>query len=460
VVHAEELADLLRWCTALGPEPAELAAEVVVSAGWRWPDLANSPEELRGLTVQTFLRRRPSPPRGGRADEQLSPELRPVVAALDSLPALTRAVIMLSCLERLTRTEIAGIVDRPVSTVSREFERSLVTLGGDPYAVAATLRVLTWEPPDPLTVTRAVRRVGRQRARRRGWVRVVAVAAATGLIAAVTLSVTNRPAVEARPQGVWAFTSTVRPLPGWEVRRRVIGRDWEITFLRADTAASGRCSIAVGRAGTGDMMQIPDDATQVRISGRPGFYTARGLHDEPGPALAWRYADDAWTVVACTGVSEPERFLPTLARHVRFKTEPVLMPYRLVAPPRHYVVSSVAVGLVRDSTTIRLSRNDYPEGTLMITINYPASRPLYGVRFERTGISRYSYEGHAGVCKPFGQSHLCVRAEQPRGALGRSGAWHPSDFTQLDRIVNNLVVASSATDQTTWFDARDALDRG
>src|SRR5215204_6882978 len=164
-MHAEELADLLRWCTALGPEPAELAAEVVVSAGRRWPDLANSPEELRRLTVQTFLRGRPSPRLGGRADEHLSPELRPVAAALDSLPALARAVIMLSCLERLTRTEIAGIVDRPVSTVSREFERSLVTLGGDLYAVAATLEVLTWEPPNPLTVTRAVRRVGSARSK-------------------------------------------------------------------------------------------------------------------------------------------------------------------------------------------------------------------------------------------------------------------------------------------------------
>ena len=55
-VHADELADLLRWCAALSTDPADLAGAVMLAAGQRWSALVDSPADLRELTVRTFLR--------------------------------------------------------------------------------------------------------------------------------------------------------------------------------------------------------------------------------------------------------------------------------------------------------------------------------------------------------------------------------------------------------------------
>ena len=54
-VHADELADLLRWCAALSTNPADLAGAVLLAAGQRWSALVDSPADLRELTVTTFL---------------------------------------------------------------------------------------------------------------------------------------------------------------------------------------------------------------------------------------------------------------------------------------------------------------------------------------------------------------------------------------------------------------------
>ncbi|HET9301685.1 MAG TPA: hypothetical protein VFO20_02825, partial [Propionibacteriaceae bacterium] len=114
-----------------------------------------------------------------------------------------------------------------------------------------------------------------------------------------------------------------------------------------------------------------------------------------------------------------------------------------------------AKGLVSNSTVTRLSRNDYPEGQLHVSIRYPAGLPTYGVNYA-SSVSRYANGRHAAVCRPFGSSHICVRGElttpgriniaEQRGALA-----------VIDRIASNLEIAPSATDLTTWFDARDAL---
>lgn len=55
-MRADELADLLRWCSALSTDPADLAGAVVLAAGPRWSRLVDSPPDLRELTVRTFLR--------------------------------------------------------------------------------------------------------------------------------------------------------------------------------------------------------------------------------------------------------------------------------------------------------------------------------------------------------------------------------------------------------------------
>ena len=60
-MHADELADLLRWCTALSTDPADLAGAVLVAAGQRWSALVDSPADLRELTVRTFLQTTQAP---------------------------------------------------------------------------------------------------------------------------------------------------------------------------------------------------------------------------------------------------------------------------------------------------------------------------------------------------------------------------------------------------------------
>jgi hypothetical protein len=205
---------------------------------------------------------------------------------------------------------------------------------------------------------------------------------------------------------------------------------------------------------------MPQDAESVQISGRSGFFSERGWAGAPGPALAWEYAPQAWTTVECTGVTHAAHFLPDLARQVRFATEPVMLPYRMPATPRPYRVSWIVAGRVSNSAIVYLSRDDYPEGTLVISVNYPASLPLYGVRLDSGGVSRYKNREHVGVCRPFGDSHLCVRSEVPPVRAGLSSTWHRRSFSQLDSVFNNLVLADSATDRSSWFDARAALPIG
>jgi hypothetical protein len=98
-MHADELADLLRWCAALSTNSADLAGAVVLAAGPRWSQLVDSPADLRELTVHTFLRTsEPAEPPQRQGIQRIPDELRIVVAAYDQLPKLQRAVVMLSCL--------------------------------------------------------------------------------------------------------------------------------------------------------------------------------------------------------------------------------------------------------------------------------------------------------------------------------------------------------------------------
>jgi hypothetical protein len=271
-VHADELADLLRWCAALSTDPGDLAGVVMVAAGQRWSALVDSPADLRELTVRTFLQTAQAPDLAVRQGVNRVPEeLHTVVAAYDKLPKLQRAVLMLSYLEGITNTEIAGIVDRTAARVRLELDRGLAAIGGDPYSVRAALDITSWHPPAPADVTKAFQRHAKARARRRRRIGLVGVA--VGTVAAVLLSVSalHRTPVEPRQPGVWAFSHLVRPLPGWSVMGRTLERHWETTTLRADPPESGRCSVAVGTSGATWVRRLPRHPTKVRVGTRTAF---------------------------------------------------------------------------------------------------------------------------------------------------------------------------------------------
>jgi hypothetical protein len=171
--------------------------------------------------------------------------------------------------------------------------------------------------------------------------------------------------------------------------------------------------------------------------------------------LWWDYSDAALVIIECGDLAAPREVLPKLGNRVALVAEPILLPYRIRSVPRNYEVTSVVKGLVSHSTVAYLSRNDYPEGVLQISIRYPAGLPMYGVSYS-SFESRYANGRHAAVCRPFADSHICVRGElrtpgridiaAQRGALA-----------VIDRIASSLEVAPSATDTASWYDARQAL---
>ena len=455
-MHADELADLLRWCAALSTDPANLAGEVMDAAGQRWSALVDSPADLRELTVRTFLQTVQAPDLAVREGlERLPDELRTVLAGYDRLPKLQRAVLMLSYLEGITNAEIAGIVDRTAARVRLEGDRGLAAIGGDPYAVRATLDITSWHPPALADITRAFQRHAKAQARRRRQIGLVGVAVGTAAAVLLSVSAVHRTPIEPRQPGVWAFSHMVRPLPGWSVQGRTLERHWETTTLRSDPPESGRCSVAVGTSGATWVRQLPRHPTKVRVGTRTAFYTDRIWRSRGGAMLWWEYADSAMVIIECGNLTAPREALPKLAGRVALSGEPVLLPYRVRSTPSRYQVSSITKGLVSNSTVAYLTRNDYPEGLLQISIRYPASLPMYSVNYS-SSMSRYANGGHAGACRPFGDSHICVRADLPaRGSFNI--AKQPAVLAVLDRIAANLELAPSATDLDSWFDAREAL---
>jgi DNA-directed RNA polymerase specialized sigma24 family protein len=456
-VHADELADLLRWCAALSTDPADLAGLVLVAAGQRWSALVDSPADLRELTVRTFLQTSQAPGLASRKGiERIPEELRTVLVAYDRLPKLQRAVLMLSYLEGVTNTEIAGIVDRTVARARLELDHGLAAVGGDPYSVRAALDIATWQLVAPAEVTRAFQRHARTRARRRRRIGVAGVA--VGTVAAVLLSVSavHRPHIEPRQAGVWAFSHTVRPLPGWSIRSRTIEHHWETTILRTDSPHTGRCSVAVGSSGATWVRRLPRQPTKIRVGAtRSAFYADRVWRSGGGAMLWWEYSDAAFVIIECGNLAAPREVLPKLASRVVLSGEPILLPYRVRSAPSRYQVSSITEGFVSNSTVAYLTRNDYPEGLLQISIRYPASLPMYGVNYSSL-MPHYALGKYIAACRPFGDSHICVRADLPtRNFLNVTD--QPGVMAVLDRIVSNLELAPSATDLGVWFDAREAL---
>ena len=455
-MHADDLADLLRWCAALSIDPADLAGEVMVAAGQRWSALVDSPPDLRELTVRTFLQTAQAPDLAVREGlEHLPEELRTVVAAYDKLPKLQRAVLMLSYLEGITNAEIGGIVDRTAARVQLELDRGLAAIGWDPYSVRAALDITSWHLPTPADVTRAFQRHAKARAQRRRRIGLVGVAVGTVVAVLLSVSAVHRTPVEPRQPGVWAFSHMVRPLQGWSVQGRTLERHWETTTLNADPPESGRCSVAVGTSGASWVRRLPRHPTKVRVGTRAAFYADRVWRSRGGAMLWWEYADAALVIIECGNLTAPRVLLPKLAGRVVLSAEPVLLPYRVRSAPSRYQVSSVTKGLVSNSTVAYLTRNDYPEGLLQISIRYPASLPMYSVNYSSL-MSRYANGRHAASCRAFGDSHICVNADLPtRDAF--NVAQQPEVLAVLDRIASNLELAPSATDLDSWFDAREAL---
>jgi hypothetical protein len=457
-VVADDLTDLLRWCAALCEAPAELAAEVMLAAGHRWPALAESPEQLRELTVRTYLGSR----RQFRAAIASEPtaDLAAVQAAVAALPRLRRAVLVLFVLEHLTRVEIAAIVDRPASVVAREYEHVRILVGGDGYALAATLNMLTWRPVEVSEVQRIWRRRSTEVARDRRRHRVLAAVAtvAVALLIAVPTLVARQQPDQIRVQGQWVFSSQLRPVSGWLIDARTVTADWEYTSLRPTTpGVTGVCWIAIGAKGAAWIGTLPRVRKTVLVRGRPASL-GNTENNYTSNALSWRYADDALAVIECPGVADSEQLIVKLAGRLTFRTERILLPFRIHQLPTGYQVTSVTQHAPPDSAVVGVSRGDYPEGVLQFTISYrgPGLAGAPGKPIEVPAPTGVVSQWWTSACLPFGDSDICVEAKVP---LDDDGVPYSHGLVRslLQQTADQLQVASSQRDRGRWYDARDAI---
>ena len=465
----EELADLSRWCAALSEAPAELAADVLLAAGHHWPALAESPEQLRELTVRTYLggqrpswrrllqgiaRRPEAVPRPARPTPPLrrgaQQDLAQAAEAIAGLPRLERAVLVLTLTERLTRTEIAAIVDRPHSIAARAFEHGRQATGLDTHVLAATLQWLSWQPIDPVEVRRQHRRRIAERSRRRWRHRALAGAAAITacLVVAVPTVLAWRQPDQVRTRGDWVWGSQLHPFGGWVVDARSITADWEYTWLHGP-ANTARCWIAIGARDAIWTGTLPRVRRSVLVRGRRAAL-GNTENGETSNALWWQYADDSMALIQCTGLDDADRLLVNLAGRLTFRSERVLLPFRIRALPQGYEVASVTEYQSPERTSVYVTRTDYPEGILQFTISYRPADPVGAAPVVATSVRR------AASCRPFGDFQVCVEARVP---LDDTGAPYVEGLVGklLDQTADDLLLASSQHDRGHWYDARHAI---
>ena len=80
---------------------------------------------------------------------------------------------------------------------------------------------------------------------------------------------------------------------------------------------------------------------------------------------------------------------------------------------------------------------------------------MYAVN-NSASVLRYANGRHAAVCRPFGDSHVCVRGDlSSPGSIDITAQRGALDV--IDRIASNLELAASPTDLASWFDARRGL---
>jgi hypothetical protein len=254
------------------------------------------------------------------------------------------------------------------------------------------------------------------------------------------------------------YGSQFRPVSGWLVDARTITAEWEYTSLRpADASVTGACWIAIGAKGAAWIGTLPRVRKTVLVHGRPASL-GDIENNFASNALWWRYADDALAVIECPGVADSESLVVRLASRLTFRTERILIPFRIRDLPTGYQVTSITEHTRPDSTVVQLARGDYPEGVRPFTISYrgrgQASAP--GKPIEVPAPTGVVSQRWTSACLPFGDSGICVEAKLPVDDDGTPYS-HGSVGSLLQQTADQLQVAPSQRDRGRWYDARDAI---
>jgi hypothetical protein len=197
------------------------------------------------------------------------------------------------------------------------------------------------------------------------------------------------------------------------------------------------------------------EGTQVLVRGRPASL-GNTENNYTSNALWWRYADDSMAVIECPGVADSESVVVKIAGRLTFRTERMLIPFRIRELPTGYQVTSVTEHTRPDSTVVQVAHGDYPEGVLQFTISYrgPDQAGAPGKPIEVPAPTGVVSQRWASACLPFGHSGICVDAKMP---VDDDGVPNSHVRSLLQQTADQLQVAPSQRDRGRWYDARDAI---
>ncbi|HEY5821755.1 MAG TPA: hypothetical protein VIT20_07255 [Propionibacteriaceae bacterium] len=458
----DQLESLLATAMALTGSAAAASAlvgEVVVRARDRRVsvDLDDPGPGLRNLLVQRFVATRD--PKMAAADD--IDDAGGLSDRLVRLSRVQRAIAVLAWRDRLTHAEIAGILDRPVATVSRQLDEAHTGLGAEPYEVAAVLDQLAWSAPEPTTVRAEATAYGRRRraGRRRvaGLTTVLVAVVALGLTVP-TLIVPRLFPTYARTAGDWVYSFDLVLPPGYRIAYRYLTSDTDAAFVVRDGDREGGCSVAVGVAGD---VVVPTER-RVDVNGRRGYW---GTSEDGEVQLRWARGK-ATAAVTCDNGLPSEAQMLELARLVRFRESALLLPFRLDSLPVGLQVSAVGTSRLGgpaedDATTgLALGPADQDAGSAdgdgddQVYFEVPHARPEGDdVRSVRVGAveALLTSEGDQyTLCLPSGEAYGCFFTWNGDGS-GRG------QVRRLMDLASRTTLTADLDDRSTWWNARDAM---
>lgn len=449
----DEVPDLLALAMALtgrGASAADLVGQVLAPTQRARRGADFTARALRNQVLQRFVERRAS--LLDPAEPDLPNELAPIAHALDRLPPLQRAAVVLSYRERATLAETAGVLDRPAASVERSLAAAATIVDATPFEVAATLDALAWRCPDPETVRPAIRRHERRlrtrRRRVRGLVGAVAVAAAAAVV--VPTVVIPRQSVDVRNPQEWVLGFDPRAPAGWVVSSRFLQPKSETVEL---TRSGSSASCQITARASASPAALPTFYRTAKVRGRPGGFANSSDHDG-NLDLVWAYAPGAQASISCSDVAEPEKVLLQLARQVRFQRQPLKLPFALATLPAGYDLQFV--GHQEKVWAAVLGRRD--DWGLIVAL--PSDRPSGQIRESETIDGRpadvYVDADGVNLCLHVQQQLACLTAQNGFGAqIGRQG--QDALLRAVTQVAQTLRFPSDLPDESTWFDARDAL---
>ncbi len=483
---ADQLPELLATAMALTGAvgaAADVVGEVMVLA--RRPrsgvDLIDPGPGLRNLLVNRYGAQRrvgaagprrledPAEPQPEQPEQPEQPgepdEIEEIIAGLDRLTRPQRAALLLSFRDRLTYAEIAGILDRPVGKVAHSVADAQTQLDATPYAITAAFERLGRRAPDPAQARAAKVRFGQRLGRRRRRVSVLVAAAVVLVALAVAVPTVILPwlhPIPVRAAGDWAYGYRVEAPAGFQVSQRFLERDKDSTYLVEGPNEAAGCTIEAYV----DRPTAPASSggTSVKVNGRPGrIYQSEEMD---GKALTWLYAPGAEATVSCGERTDPEQLLQQIAANITFTTVPLILPFRLAAPPEGYEVTAVgalaelSTGEPGPGSALLLSPiGAGVESEDSIFVMMPADRPegdqVETVSVNGTKAFLETQDDVVSLCLPEQQLIACLTASSTTAVSGTSAP--DLDVRRLVDLATALSFASDLTDRATWFDAREAL---